>query len=437
FGSYGRVIAATDLRGRAGRDANIVAHGSRLDEGDYVELELRRDDAWSKTNSTTRVVATLAVADPLFHYNGQFAITAAMRNLYIEEHDLLAKGLSVWAGSRMYRGDDIYLLDWWPLDNLNTMGAGIRYDAPTKTSIALHVGVNQPTTGFFQQIVPRENVYNQPGAIDVAVLNRQQTIGSAKLEQIIPLGAGGAGLKGVLWGEFHEIPAGQQQSSQAEVFQSLPSDGGFVIGGQIGAFTGHRDTHLNLFVRYADGSAAYGEWGTPYELAPDKTSKGAHELLAALGGNFEAGPFGVMVGAYIRSFRDASPELDFGDVDEGILVARPAIFFGEIGGIAVEGSYQAQQHGVLTRIGAEGQTLRDPTGPLNASEARLGIIPFLSPAGRGDYSRPQFRVIYCATFRNQAAKSLYPRDDVFSIRDVEHFLGVGAEWWFNSTSYGG
>ena len=28
--------------------------------------------------------------------------------------------MGIWAGSRMYRGDDIYLLDFWPLDNLNT-----------------------------------------------------------------------------------------------------------------------------------------------------------------------------------------------------------------------------------------------------------------------------------------------------------------------------
>ncbi len=41
------------------------------------------------------------------------------------------------------------------------------------------------------------------------------------------------------------------------------------------------------------------------------------------------------------------------------------------------------------------------------------------------------------TSRNQAARSLYPTDDVFSLRSIEHFLGFGAEWWFNSSSYGG
>src|SRR5437868_6239147 len=42
FGSYGRVYAASDLRGGLGRGTNIVAFGPRIaDEGSYGELELR------------------------------------------------------------------------------------------------------------------------------------------------------------------------------------------------------------------------------------------------------------------------------------------------------------------------------------------------------------------------------------------------------------
>src|SRR5690349_22147319 len=49
------------------------------------------------------------------------------------------------------------------------------------------------------------------------------------------------------------------------------------------------------------------------------------------------------------------------------------------------------------------------SGPLTPKLWRFGVIPFLSPAGRGDYSRPQLRLIYALTSRNQAAKSLYPQ----------------------------
>ena len=92
--------------------------------------------------------------------------------------------------------------------------------------------------------------------------------------------------------------------------------------------------------------------------------------------------------------------------------------------------------------GAQAARARSPIRrPLNRSVKsriwRLGVIPFLSPAGRGNYSRPQFRLIYVATFRNQGARALYPKDDLFSLHPIEHFFGFGAEWWFNSSSYGG
>jgi len=208
-----------------------------------------------------------------------------------------------------------------------------------------------------------------------------------------------------------------------------------------GAFTGKRDTHLNLYVRYAGGLAAYGDLSTPSQLNIDKTTAGARELSIALGGNWEVGPFGLMLGTYLRSFRNASPGLDVGDVDEGTFTLRPHIFFNELVGIALEGQVQAVQRGVLTATDAGGTSSATPSAasslsPLSAKVFRFGVIPFLSPAGRGDFSRPQIRLIYVVTSRNQAAKALYPQDDIFSIRDIEHFFGFGAEWWFNSSSYG-
>jgi maltoporin len=436
FGSYGRMIAATDGHGGPGRDANIVAHGSRLDEGNYVELELRRDDYWQKTGATTRLVATLALANPVFHYNGDFNVKMAVRNLYMEERGLGADGLSVWVGSRMYRGDDVYLLDFWPLDNLNTVGGGIRYDASQGTSVAVHAGLSQPANDFYLQQVQRAMPLNQPGAASVSILDRQRFIGSVKIQHVQKLGADGAGIKAALYAELHELPSGQRQT-QAEIYEDVPADSGWVAGAQLGAFSGKRDTHVNLFLRYARGLAAYGEFDRPSDLAIDKSTSGAHELLAAVGGNWEYGPVGVMLGGYVRSFRDASPGLDYGDVDEGIIIARPAVFFTEWLGLAVEGSYQAQKRGVLLPpTSADGAT-QSPNGPLTARLYRVGIMPFLSPAGRGDYSRPQIRLIWAVTLRDDAARSLYPQDDPFSLRSTEYFFGLGAEWWFNSSSYGG
>ena len=88
-------------------------------------------------------------------------------------------------------------------------------------------------------------------------------------------------------------------------------------------------------------------------------------------------------------------------------------------------------------MSAVGQDDETPRGPLSGHLFRFGLVPFISPAGRGDYSRPQIRFIWAVTARDDAARAFYPTDDVFGLRSTEHFVGVGAEWWFNSSSYGG
>ena len=428
FGSYGRVVVGGDHRGRAARNGDIVAYGSRLDEATYAELELRREDYWKEADAFTRVVFTLALAPPLFHQTGNFATTMGVRNLYIEESGLGLKNLRVWAGSRMYRGDDIYLLNFWPLDNLNTMGGGAIYNFKPNTELRVHTGVNQPRSPLFYQQASRPLPYAQPGAAQVAVLDRQKIISSARFSHIFWLGKSGAGIKPVVYGETHYANEGQREVEPRR-FETLPRELGWVVGTQLGMFTGKRSTHLNLVFRAAGGLAAYGEFNAPSQLAPDRSSKGAREYLLAAGGNYEVGPFGVMLGSYWRSFRNASPNLDFGDVTEGAVVVRPTLWLGKIAGVSVEGSYQAQRRGVLVPDGVGGQK------PLFAQVGRLGVIPFLTPGGRGSFTRPHFTFTYLMSVRDAGARSLYPEHDVFGLRKVDHFFALGAEWWFGSTSY--
>ena len=66
----------------------------------------------------------------------------------------------------------------------------------------------------------------------------------------------------------------------------------------------------------------------------------------------------------------------------------------------------------------------------------IGIIPFISPAGRGNFSRPHIRLLYNLSVRDDTARLLYPEDHPLREREIEHFIGLGAEWWFNSSSYG-
>jgi len=429
FGSYGRVIAGGDATGRAGRDADIVARGSRLDESNYAELELRREDYWKKTGAYTRIVATAAFANPMFHYNGQFDAKLALRNLYIEETGLGAKGLSIWAGSRMYRGDDIYLLNFWPLDNLNTIGGGLGYafGEARRTTLRVHAGLNQPTDPYYRQSVLRSPAHNQFGDTEVALLDRQKLISSLKLTHTWPVGEQG-GVKGILYGEFHYVPGGQREV-ESKVYEDVPKDKGFVAGGQVTYFTGKRSTYVTVTGRYARGLAAYGELNAPRQLRADRTAGGAYELLVTASGNWEKGPFAVMAGGYYRQFRNASKSLDFDDVNEGIGIVRPTVWFGEKFGLSVEGSFQAQQRGVTW------ETAPGVFKPVLGKVGRVGIIPFATPGGRGHFQRPHIYLIYLLTARDGGARSLYASDDVFARRKIDHFIGLGAEWWFGSTSY--
>jgi maltoporin len=443
FGMYGRVVAATDGHGGPGADSELVARGSRMDEDNYAEIELRREDHWETTGIKTAIVVTLAMASPVFHYAGKFDLNAAIRNLYLEARDIGTKGLAAFAGSKMVRGDDIYLLDWWPLDNLNILGGGFTYKHPVGFFGQLTVGATQPDVPFFKQTVLRPAPLDQFGASTVPFLNRQKLIGALKVGFNHTFGADPTdettrankpGVKAFLYGEGHALAEGEREREPGGPVEQLPSDGGFVAGGQFTAYTGQRNTFIHLFFRYAGNLAAFGQWGAPGQLTEQRTSEGARELIAAVGGNVEYDFFGLLLGGYFRSFRDPTPVLNYEDVDEGVVAIRPSVWFGDIAGLSLEGSFQVAQRGVLYRDPEA--PLAPAEGPALASYFRVGIIPFITPAGRGSFTRPHIRAMYNIGFRNSVAQLLYPEDHPYRERDIEHFIGLGAEWWFNSYSYG-
>jgi maltoporin len=200
-----------------------------------------------------------------------------------------------------------------------------------------------------------------------------------------------------------------------------------MLGSQLTYFTGKRDTFASLVLRHARGIAAYDPLAVPATFAIDRTVSGASETQIALSGNYEQEEFSILYAAYVRFFRDGSPsETSIQKYDEGAAVVRPSVFLGDYFGVSVEGSYQQRRMATL---------LPGTDDALNASVAKVGVMPYFSPSGRGSYKRPQIRLLYVASFRNPGTRALYPVEDVFSQRSTEHFLGIGAEWWFNSSSY--
>ena len=420
FGTYGRIGLSGDLReGGAGRPLNVVAHGPRLEEPPYVELDLGY--ALERENALSfRIASTLAFLEDFFHYNGRFEAKVALRNLYLEAQNVLTPRLALWVGSRMYRGDDIYLLDYWPLDNLNTLGGGVRLSFG-HTTLALHAGVNRLDDEFQLQTIEVPNP--RFGADEVVVLDRQRTIVSVKAGHELRRLRGPLSLKAAVYGELHHLPEGTLRR-EPDYREQLPDDLGWVAGAQLGLWGFGENSFVNLWVRGAGGLAAYGELAIPFGLGSDKRAAGARDLVLALSGNYERLWLGVMTGGYLRFFRDADGNLD--DPDDGweyVLAVRPHLFFHRFLHGVFELSYQGRRPNGLD---PESQSHLVP-GVFKAS-----VMPTLS-WDRGTYSRPQLRLVYTVSYLDEGARRGFPREDPRRGVAVHHFLGAQVEWWYQSS----
>ena len=422
FGSYGRIGVGSDGRGHEGYSTNVVSHGSRLEEAPYLELSFYYSRSVAgDSHRRWRVVLVPAFAGgDLFHYSGDFTSHIAIRNAYAETVNLGIDGLQLWAGSRMYRGDDIYLFDYWPLDNLNTIGAGAKYEH-NKFDVALQAGLNR-----LDDLYQYETLATPPRGLGPAgsstVLDRPRFVSSLKLQQQF---GDFPGFKVALYGELHLLPAGSETDATTMLKTALPSDVGWVVGTQLGGWL-RPYVFANLWFRAAGGLAAYGELSVPTGLDPTRSVQSARELVGAISLNWESRWLGVMGGAYLRRFTDASTaSFNPQSYSEGILALRPHIYWNEYFHTAIELSYQARKADgvdfVANRV-------------LSPQVFRFSVMPLVAPMGRGTYSRPQIYLIYTVSAMNDDARiALYDPSDFRYGQNIVHYIGTGVEWWFNSS----
>ena len=377
---------------------------------------------------------TLAFDGTLFHDTGDFDAQPALRNVFLDAQ--LTKTTSAWVGSRMYRGDDIYLFDYWPLDDLNTVGAGVMFrktkgDSGTGDALELaaHAGVNRLNNDFqFQEIAVPDP---EQGATTAVQLNRQRMVLSGTAAYLLAgKKADAPSLKLKLHGEVHALPSGTRKRSDGS-FEALPSDTGFLVGAEASVFGMSRDPqyrrHLNLFVRYAKGLAAFDELAPPTSFGPELKTDRANELTFGVSGNWDHKHGNVMLGVLSRRFIDADTTAT--DPDDGweyALDVRPQARLMREVFLGADVSYQAR---FPRGLNPNTQTAEDP--------AVFQLAPMLvySPMGPSSYDRPQIRLVYRAAHLNDAARDLFVPDDIRRSRTWTHFLGVQAEWWFNSSTY--
>ncbi len=406
LGSYGRVTAGADASGGGAEPVSVVAYGSRLEKHDYLELDLTFDEieGWE-------AVITPALQGELFHADGQWDADLALRNLYAE--GALDGGWSTWAGSRMWRGDDLHLFDVWPLDDLNLVGGGAGVESEG-WGLRFALGLNRLEGDDWQLQVGEVPQDGAVGTEEVLILDRQRVI---------------AGLRADVWmsdlvrlrtyAELQGLPAGEREVEGTP--EELPADRGTRVGGQL---TLLGDSTHHVWLVHATGLSSYDELAIPLTgLAADSTVHAARQSLAALSGHRETEAFSLLFGSYVRRFVDADGH--GGDADDGIeahVAFRPAWWATDKLSIGVELAEQwLRPDGLNPRTG-------DHDIPM---VTKLSVLPALQPE-RGAFARPQLRLQYTYSLLNDDARLWFHEDDARRAHNHQHFFGLGAEWWINS-----
>jgi maltoporin len=424
FGSYGRVFAGTDTTGGAANVVDVVSRQTRLEKGTYAELDVIFEEE-GEGGLDWRAVITPAFAGEPFHYDGQWDADIALRNLYAEAEGGGGKSRwHSWAGARMWRGDDLYLFDFWPLDELNMVGAGAGVGGKRLWAKGA-VGVNR-LTGSEWQLQSVDVV--TPGDVSgrsVEVLDRQRTLAALKVGSFLVEGKIPLRLQG--YAELQRVPEGTRVEGEERVEDPLPADRGGILGLQLSTWGWADGSFAHLWYRYGRGLATQGELAVPTTgLAADRTIAGAREHLLAAAANHEFGPASLLFGAWLRGYQDADETTaDWDDRLETALAVQPTYWITPWAGIAGELSHQR-----FVSAGVEPAS-EQPQAP---AVTKLALMPLIQ-AKAGSMGRPRIRLQYVYSKLNEGARWLYPQEDARFQNAHQHSIGVGVEWWLNSATY--
>ncbi len=415
--SYGRVglEVGNDLKGA--KPLDLVDFAPRLGKSSYQELHFFYKDVLNEMPFIVK--STLAFGEKLFHYDGDFDAKMAVRELYAELEP--TDNFACWIGARMYRGDPIYIFDFWPLDDQNTLGAGVAFRFLDFNKLQFHMGANRiiDKKTFFQFQTVEIPLQNVVGTREAVFLDRNRGVASTTYTFDTKVG-----LKAKLHAEGHYIPPDHHRLANGQN-ERLPADHGFLIGGQVGYKIpgapewGSRS--VDLFARYSTGLAAYDELSIPFGFNTRLQVTAAKRLLVALGGGFDTEWFGVHYGAWWQQFTDADKIADSEDSTQIAAGIRPMAYLGQYFRTGFEVTWQSLRHkGIFPETGNE------RTQQLTKLTLLAGVAP-----NKGLYTKPELLLFYSFKWLNQAAAQELGRTRLLERpkRDEQSF-GVVAEWWF-------
>jgi maltoporin len=435
FGTYGRAGIGYGLGTEAAfpQSLNLNGMGSiggRFEENDYFEFASAFHFS-PKTSETKTTTIGVQARFSFYTTQGQLignvsnksigGITTALPELFAEAKNINGSDWSVWVGARLFRGDDIHIIDHFYFDDHSGQGVGIQHKN-TKFSVIFTGSIDTTSTlppNFYLNIVN--------GTPTLGLRNKYVSV----LEHDIQVKKGY--LK--LMGEFQRLPSGT--STDGKTSYNYPADVGFVAGAKYyntistklpGSFNAVSVRYGTGIANGGDGgsSRTYMTYGAP-NLETNSFKKAnsfafTETFLLNLSKKYSLNAYAI----YTKS-RGASDSLNKAPdyLNKQLLFNRKQdISFG------ARGTYYFNNWLHLLHE-LDFAWRKDGTQDF-AQMTKFTIAPTLVPTAKRDvWERPHFRLVYSVAHYNQfAAENLYsPYLAQSGTKSWGQYLGVKVEWW--------
>ena len=401
-----------------------------MEENDYVEM-ITAFQFKPVSSDTDTTIITIQSRLAFFTTQGQIignvtsnsygGLTVGLPELFVEAKNIMGSPWSIWVGARLFRGDDIHLIDHFYFDDHSSQGFGIKYN---NTQLAIMYPGSVDTASSLPPYFYL-NIVN--GSPVLGLRNRSVYI----LEHIVPVKDGTV----KLLAEYQRLASG----SLADTTTSLnyPADYGYVLGVKYkrNFKTILPGSYYDMSVRFGAGIANGGDGGgtktfLTYGGPNLNTRNFKHARSIALTGSVLYNvSSGYSVNAYgiFTNSRGASDSLNktadyrgkqlFNQKTDFAIGARGTWYIKNWFHLLHELDFASRKDGT-----------QDP-----AQMIKFSIAPTLVPNGKREvWSRPHFRVVYSiARYNKFAADNLYsPYLAQTGSKRWGHYFGVKTEWWF-------
>jgi maltoporin len=434
MGAYGRVGVDWNFEnnGSIGRRLNLNNMGSvggRLEEQDYLELALGTKFGLEKTDDQsfvyfqTRVAVWSNSLSLIGNTNSSDpgGLTFALPELFVEAKNIGGSGINLWAGSRLYRGPDLHIADYFYFNDHSGQGFGAEYKNTR------FVGLFISSTDTSSTLPPYFYLNIATGTPSAAL--RHRTLWA--VEHDFHLNENNVL---TVLGEAQKLGNGGYGQDTTSIY-NYPSDYGLVMGARLDTKFGLDKKSFNrIALRYGSGIANGGEGGntrTWYTFgAPNMENlnyKGAYSVS--------------LVEDYFHQLnqRNWLEAYLIGVVSKGGAEGNglsPTYWEKEVYNRKREltvGCREAFQVREYLRLLFEAHYSQRQDGDNDwASVTKFSFCPTVVPTGVNDFwARPEIRLVTSVAFYNDyAQETLYsPYLEYVGSQKVGYYFGIKAEFW--------